>query len=388
MQKKLIRITTVPISLDKLLEGQLSFMNKKYQVIAVSSNALELEKIGKKEGVAVCSLALTRKITPLKDLMALLKLYWFLKKEQPFIVHTHTPKAGTVGMIAAKLAGVPIRLHTVAGLPLLETTGFKRKILNIVEKITYSCATKVYPNSKGLKEIIIENNFTNSTKLKVLANGSSNGINTAFFNPQLVTQIQKETLSKQLGIQQEDFVFVFIGRLVGDKGVNELVSAFKKLQNASLLNSHFSLLLVGPLETDLDPLRKNTLQEIEKNPNIISVGFQQDVRPYFAISDCLVFPSYREGFPNVVMQAGAMGLPSIVSNINGCNEIIKEGENGWIIPVKDTAAILNTMENCLTNSEQFNKVKENARQLIVDRYEQKIVWEAILEEYKALEKDH
>jgi len=381
MKKKLIRITTVPISLDKLLEGQLSFMNKKYQVIAVSSNTLELEKIGKKEGVAVCSLALTRKITPLKDLMALLKLYWYLKKEQPSIVHTHTPKAGTVGMIAAKLAGVPIRLHTVAGLPLLETTDFKRKILNIVEKITYSCATKVYPNSKGLKEIIIKNNFTNSTKLKVLANGSSNGIDTSFFNPQLVTQIQKETLNKQLGIQQEDFVFVFIGRLVGDKGVNELVSAFKKLQNASLL-------LVGPLETDLDPLRKNTLQEIEKNPNIISVGFQQDVRPYFAISDCLVFPSYREGFPNVVMQAGAMGLPSIVSNINGCNEIIKEGENGWIIPVKDTVAILNAMKNCLTNSEQFNKVKENARQLIVDRYEQKIVWDAILEEYKALEKDY
>jgi len=415
MQKKLIRITTVPISLDKLLEGQLSFMNKKYQVIAVSSNALELEKIGKKEGVAVYSIALTRKITPLKDLMALLKLYWYLKKEQPFIVHTHTPKAGTVGMIAAKLAGVPIRLHTVAGLPLLETTGFKRKILNIVEKITYSCATKVYPNSKGLKEIIIENNFTNSTKLKVLANGSSNGIDTSFFNPQLVTQIQKETLSKQLGIQQEDFVFVFIGRLVGDKGINELIAAFKYLQskfpsreglgvckkdqNSKLKTGNLSearpndcktarLLLVGPLETDLDPLRKNTLQEIEKNPNIISVGFQQDVRPYFAISDCLVFPSYREGFPNVVMQAGAMGLPSIVSNINGCNEIIKEGENGWIIPVKDTAAILNTMENCLTNSEQFNKVKENARQLIVDRYEQKIVWDAILEEYKALEKDH
>ena len=409
MQKKLIRITTVPISLDKLLEGQLSFMNKKYQVIAVSSNALELEKIGKKEGVAVYSIALTRKITPLKDLMALLKLYWYLKKEQPFIVHTHTPKAGTVGMIAAKLAGVPIRLHTVAGLPLLETTGFKRKILNIVEKITYSCATKVYPNSKGLKEIIIENNFTNSTKLKVLANGSSNGIDTSFFNPQLVTQIQKETLSKQLGIQQEDFVFVFIGRLVGDKGINELIAAFKYLQskfpsreglgvckkdqNSKLKTGNLSearpndcktarLLLVGPLETDLDPLRKNTLQEIEKNPNIISVGFQQDVRPYFAISDCLVFPSYREGFPNVVMQAGAMGLPSIVSNINGCNEIIKEGENGWIIPVKDTAAILNTMENCLTNSEQFNKAKTNARQLIVDRYEQKLVWEAILEEYQ------
>jgi len=374
-----------------------------------------LQKVARKEGVKVIPVEMSRTITPFKDMKAVWQLYRIFKKKQPFIVHTHTPKAGTVGMLAAKLAGVPIRLHTVAGLPLLETTDFKRKLLDVVEKLTYSCATKVYPNSKGLKEIIIKNNFTNSTKLKVLANGSSNGIDTSFFNPQLVTQIQKETLSKQLGIQQEDFVFVFIGRLVGDKGINELIAAFKYLQskfpsreglgvckkdqNSKLKTGNLSearpndcktarLLLVGPLETDLDPLRKNTLQEIEKNPNIISVGFQQDVRPYFAISDCLVFPSYREGFPNVVMQAGAMGLPSIVSNINGCNEIIKEGENGWIIPVKDTAAILNTMENCLTNSEQFNKVKENARQLIVDRYEQKIVWDAILEEYKALEKDH
>lgn len=399
MKKKLIRITTVPISLEKLLEGQLSFMNSFYEVTAISAEKDRLIEFGKQNDVNVFPIEMTREITPFKDLRALLKLYKYLKKEQPFIVHTHTPKAGIIGMLASKLAKVPNRIHTVAGLPLLEVTGFKRKVLNFVEKLTYTCATKVFPNSNGLKEIIINNRFTTSAKLKVLANGSSNGIDTEYFNPQLFSNTERETLKKQLGIKKDDFVYVFVGRLVGDKGINELVASFKNLRSRSqharshtelveVLEegkpSNIKLLLVGSFETALDPLNPATLIEIQENPNIISVGWQEDVRPYLAISNMLVFPSYREGFPNVVMQAGAMGLPSIVTNINGCNEIIIEGKNGWIVPVKNTIALEKAMENCLTDSFQFNKAKENARQLILDRFEQKIVWQAILEEYKNL----
>ena len=158
MKQKLIRITTVPISLDKLLSGQLSYMNQFYNIIGVSSDASYLERVGRKENIEVFCIEMTRQITPFKDLMAVYKLYKFLKKEKPFIVHTHTPKAGTVGMLAAKMAGVPNRLHTVAGLPLLEASGFKRILLNFVEKITYSCASRIYPNSFGLKDNIIKEN--------------------------------------------------------------------------------------------------------------------------------------------------------------------------------------------------------------------------------------
>src|SRR5690606_13135015 len=140
----------------------------------------------------------------------------------------------------------------------------------------------------------------------------------------------------------------------------------------------------GPLETELDPLSPETLKAIETNVNIISVGFQKDVRPYFAISDCLTFPSYREGFPNVVMQAGAMGLPSIVSNINGCNEIIEEGANGIIVPVKNTEALQQAMEKMITDKPFYEKLKTNARAMIKSRYEQKVVWNALLEEYSSL----
>ena len=381
MKIKLIRITTVPISLEKLLENQLRFMKRFFEVTAVSSDDHRLQQFGKEQGVDTFHVDLTRKITPIKDLKAVVKLYKFLKKETPSIVHTHTPKAGIVGMLASKLAGVPIRMHTVAGLPLMETSGVKRTVLNTVEKLTYYCATNVYPNSKGLKEFIIKEKLTSKNKLKILGNGSSNGIDTTHFSPNQVSDIEKRQLRNELNITKNDFVFVFVGRLVGDKGINELVQAFTEI---SKTHTNSKLLLVGPLETDLDPLLPNTLNEIKKNEAIIYAGFQTDVRPYLAISDVLVFPSYREGFPNVVMQAGAMGLPSIVTDINGCNEIIKSGVNGIIIPVKDVQAIYDAMEKLVNDKSYYNKLQDKSRPLIVKNYSQSDLWNALFMEYNRL----
>lgn len=376
MKNKLIRVTTIPLSLEKLLGGQLNFINQFYDVIAVSSNKKELEKYGKIEGVNTHHIELTRKITPFKDLKSTYLLYRFLKKEKPLIIHTHTPKAGIVGMLASYFAKVPYRLHTVAGMPLMEAKGFKRMILNIVEKITYNCATKVYPNSFELEKIIIKNKFVKSAnKLKVIANGSSNGIDTTYFNPNLFNLEYQSKLRNDLGIEKEDFVFIFVGRIVADKGINELIKAFKKLSRE---NKKTKLLLVGSFEKDLDPLLKETINEIKVNTQIISLGYKNDVRPYFAIADSLVFPSYREGFPNVVMQAGAMNLPSIVSNINGCNEIIEENVNGFIIPVKNVDKLYVSMKRMMTNSD----MKIKSRRMITTRFEQKVVWEALLNEYK------
>lgn len=394
---KLLRITTVPISLKTLLKGQCRFMFQNgFEVIGVSSSGEELQDVEQQETIRVAVLEMTRTISPISDLKSLWEFYTLCKRERPTIVHSHTPKAGIVGMLGAKLAGVPVRLHTVAGLPLMEATGMKRKILDFVEKITYRCATKVYPNSRGLYDFILANNYTEKEKLQVIANGSSNGIDTTYFDPEIIPVTQRRELELQLGIQPNDFVFVFVGRLVGDKGINELVSAFKELGiGNTLIPSPQSLvpnpqspipnpqlLLVGTFERELDPLLPETLKEIETNPNIISVGFQKDVRRYFAISDCLVFPSYREGFPNVVLQAGAMGLPSIVSDINGCNEIIVEGENGTIIPVKNVATLVDAMQKMIYDTSYYHHLRQNARPMIQSRYEQRVVWEALLEEYR------
>lgn len=384
--KKLIRITTVPISFKVLLKGQLRFMaSNGFDVKGVSSEGEELREIHENEGIVMEAINMSRKITPFQDLKSLWEMWNFLRKEKPQIVHTHTPKAGIIGMLAARLAGVPHRLHTVAGLPLMEATGIKRKILNFVEKLTYSSATRVYPNSKGLYDFILQNNFTQSNKLKIIGNGSSNGINTTFFSPEQVTETEMVALREKLNIQPGDFVFVFVGRIVSDKGINELIKAFSELQTVENNEpAGIKLLLVGGLESDLDPLNPETLAEINQNKDIISVGFQQDVRPFFAIADALAFPSYREGFPNVVMQAGAMGLPSIVSDINGCNEIIVEGENGLIIPPKNVEKLKEKMLTLAKDKNLYTKLKKNSRRMIESRYEQSVVWNALLEEYEGL----
>jgi len=380
--KKILRITTVPISLRTLLKGQPKFMSQHYEVVGVTSSGKEIDDVVKNEDIRVIEVEMTRTISPIKDLISLWKLYKVIKKEKPFIVHSHTPKAGTLGMIASKLAGVPNRLHTIAGLPLLEATGAKRKLLDTVEKITYACATKIYPNSLGLKDIIIQNRYTKPSKLKVIANGSSNGIDVNHFSIENVSAETILVLREELYINESDVVFVFVGRLVTDKGINELIDAFKKLSKD---HQNIKLLLVGTLESELDPLQDSTLNEIENNKNIINVGWQTDVRPYFAISSILAFPSYREGFPNVVMQAGAMGLPSIVTDINGCNEIIKHGVNGLIIQPKNKNELYLAMQNLIENPNVCIELAKASRQMICDNYQRQVIWEALLKEYKKLE---
>ena len=382
--KKLIRVTTVPLSLDKLLDGQLSYMSNHFDVTAISSDNKYLEQCALKENVDYYHLEMSRRITPINDLISLIKFTKYLIKTKPLIVHSHTPKAGIISMLSARIANVPIRLHTVGGLPLLESTGVKRKLLFFVEKLTYTCATNIYSNSVGLFDYILENKLLKKKKIKILANGSTNGIDTNYFSNDNISEFTKAELKESLGISKDDFVFVFVGRMVGDKGINELVLAFKRFLT---YNSNAKLLLVGHEENDLDPLKKTTLFEINSNQSIISVGYQNDIRPYLSISNSLVLPSYREGFPNVVMQAGAMGLPSIVTNINGCNEIIIDNINGLLIDSKNTNAIEKAMNKMCNNPILYNQLQSVSRELITTRYNQKNVWNCILAEYKQLEID-
>lgn len=366
------------MSLNILLKGQLAFLNKHFSITAVSGSGKNLEEVKIREGVNVYPISMVREISLIKDLFSLIKLYSYFKKEKPLIVHSITPKAGLLSMLAAKFAKVPIRMHTFTGLIFPTRTGLMQNLLIRMDQILCWAATNVYPEGNGVKQDLIDYKIT-SKPLKILANGNVNGIDLDYFNPTSFSDHEINLLRNKHNINNDDFVFVFVGRLVGDKGINELIEAFEGIDNKNA-----KLLLVGSFENELDPLEKETLSTIKTNPNIISVGYQTDVRAYFAISDALAFPSYREGFPNVVMQAGAMGLPSIVTDINGCNEIIEEGTNGIIIPPKDVVALKNAMLEMIENKELYNHLKSNAREMITSRYEQRIVWEALLEEYKRL----
>lgn len=379
--EKLIRITTVPISIEKLLENQPKYFSKFFDITIVSSDKSELEKLGKKQGVKTFCLPLTRKITPFKDIIAIFKLYFFLKRENPKIVHSHTPKAGFVGMTASFFAGVPIRMHTVAGLPLMERKFIKKKVLIFVEKLTYLFATNVYSNSKKLMEFILSKKFCSKRKIKTLANGSSNGIDTKYFSDN-ISLISKNKLLDTLKILKNDFVFCYVGRVVKDKGINELVSAFNEL---NLKNKNCKLIIVGKIENETNPVSKSTMGIIKKNKNILLTGFKNDVRPYLSIGNCFVFPSYREGFPNVLMQAGAMDLPCIATNINGCNEIIQDNINGFLIPPKNIDALVKAMQKIM-DKKLIIKLSKNSRLMVKEKYDQKYFWKKLLIEYNNLVK--
>tara|TARA_B100000925_G_scaffold270808_1_gene233562 strand:- start:501 stop:1652 length:1152 start_codon:yes stop_codon:yes gene_type:complete len=379
--EKLIRITTVPISIEKLLENQPKYFSKFFDITIVSSDKSELEKLGKKQGVKTFCLPLTRKITPFKDIIAIFKLYFFLKRENPKIVHSHTPKAGFVGMTASFFAGVPIRMHTVAGLPLMERKFITKKVLIFIEKLTYLFATNVYSNSKKLMQFILSKKFCSKRKIKTLANGSSNGIDTKYFSDN-ISLISKNKLLDTLKILKNDFVFCYVGRVVKDKGINELVSAFNEL---NLKNKNCKLIIVGKIENEINPISKSTMGIIKENKNILLTGFKNDVRPYLSIGNCFVFPSYREGFPNVLMQAGAMNLPCIATNINGCNEIIQDNINGFLIPPKNIDALVKAMQKIM-DKKLIIKLSKNSRLMVKEKYDQKYFWKKLLIEYNNLVK--
>ena len=382
--QKLIRITTIPLSIEKLLENQPRFFSKYFDVTLVSSDKEKLEEIANEQEVKYFPLEITRKITPLQDFRCLIQLVSLLRQENPYFVHSHTPKAGIIGMLAAFIARVPVRMHTIAGLPLMEVKGIKKRILYAVERLTYRYATHVYPNSKGLMDFIQEKHLAEKTPLQIIGKGSSNGIDTGHFNADSILDQELIKCQKKWTIAQDDFVFLFIGRLVGDKGINELVVAFEQFSSKL---PKVKLFLVGPQEPTLDPLAKSTLKAIDQNPSIILTGYQQDVRPFLKMAQVFVFPSYREGFPNVVLQAGAMGVPCIVSDINGCNEIIEDEINGFVVPPKQIQPLVEKMQFLYKDLEKRTIFIERTQTLIATNFERAQYWELLLAEYKRREEN-
>lgn len=378
---KLIRITTVPVSMNIILKGQLAFMNQYFRVIGVSAwHPKHFPEIKEREGIGMIQVKMARGISLWKDIKALLNLYFIFRRERPTIVHTQTPKAGLVGMVAAWFAGVPVRLHTVGGLPLLGTQGFKRTLLVFLERLTYRCALRVYPNSNGLKTILVKEKLAHEEKLKVLGNGGSNGVNINFFDPRELKHLTRSKLRSQLGIAEDAFVFLFVGRMAEEKGFAELIDAFENLQKKNS-SDKIRLLLIGTFEEDHGVLNRELKDRILTNPDISKPGRFDDVRPFYLLSDVYVFPSYREGFPNTLLEAGAMELPIIATDINGCNEIVVPGQNGVLIPPKNSSALLKAMDELMTNTNKRNQYVAEARSTIVSKFSQEIVWNALLKEY-------
>ena len=408
-RKKLIRVTTADISLNSLLKGQLMFLNQYFEVIGVAKDTGVLKEVSEREGIRVVDTPLERPISLVKDIKGLWFLYRLFRKEKPWCVHANTPKGSLLAMIAAWFACVPHRVYTVTGLRYQGAHGLLRMILKTMERLSCLFATNVIPEGQGVLQCLKRDNITKKS-LQVIHYGNINGKDTEFFSRDNTIQTaslkiadkqiilrnlsEKEARSlvrSELGFSNNDFIFVFIGRLVNDKGLGELADALRKLEDEKL---EIKLLLIGEIDGEDDALAKDKLNYLMQSKNVKYIGVQSDIRPYLMASDVLVFPSYREGFPNVPLEAGALGLPAIVTNINGSNEIIEDGVNGKIIQapldnkgvrVNDITIELYTMMKWFYyHPEEVKRMGENARPIICERYEQHNVWKALLEYYKQL----
>ena len=375
----IFRLVTSAGSLG-FVSGQLRYVAENgYDCFAVSGGPEEsAREFTEREGMPTILIPhLVRPISIGNDLRALSELIRLFRREKPDIVHANTPKASLLGMVAAWICRVPHRIYTVTGLRFETSTGFMRWLLKTMERITCACATKVVPEGQGVKKTLYREHIT-SKPMAVLHNGNINGIDLEYFDrtPEVVEQAKR--IREEVG---GSFIYLFVGRLVRDKGVTELVDAFERVH---IEHPETRLILVGTQEPELDPLPDRTQRLIADNDAIIEAGWQDDVRPWFVASDLFTFPSYREGFPNVVIQAGALGIPSVVTDINGSNEIIIEGKNGTIIPTRDTNALYRKMTEALEQRDRLAEMSAQCRPLIASRYRQEDVWRATLEMYNSL----
>lgn len=380
---KVLRVTTIAGSLG-LLKGQLKFLRENgIEVVAVADNSGArtagavhdcLKEVAEREGVRTVEIPMHREISLLADLRSLWRLYRLFRREKPDVVHANTPKGSLLAMMAAKAAGVRHRIYTVTGLRFETATGAFRKLLMGMERLACACATKVIPEGEGVKKTLIREGIT-SKPLKVVHNGNINGVDLDYSNPEAVERAEDAP--------KGTFNFIFVGRMVRDKGIHELVEAFV---NVNATHPESRLILLGRFEPELDPISPETAKIIKEHAAIVAPGYQEDVRPWLKAADVLVHPSYREGFPNVILEAGAMGLPCVVTDINGSNEIIIPGRNGLIVPTRDASELEKAMNFMIDNPSARADMAAQARPLIAERFDRRDVHRAMLEMYRSLEK--
>lgn len=376
--KKIIRTSTIGLSLNVFCRGTLKELGQRYDVVAVSTPDADLDEVASREGVRVVPVNMERKISPLKDLMSLVRLYRVFKREKPAMVHSMTPKAGLLSMMAARLAGVPARVHSFTGLIFPTATGIKRRILMLTDKLTCLCASHVLAEGQGVKDDLTSAGITRK-EIRILGYGNVRGIDLDYYNRENVVA-EASQIRESLHLTSRSHVFIFVGRLTHDKGVDELIEAFRTIESEG---HDVRLILVGEEERE-DPLEPRNSEYIRQSANVVKTGWQKDVRPYYGAADTLVFPSHREGFPNVVLEAGAMELPAIVTDINGSREIIQDGVTGVIIPPADTEKLTSAMRSWLTDTGKEKEMGRNARALVAARYEQGFVRQKLMEFYHSL----
>lgn len=373
--KKLIYITAVPQSLRGFVLPRIEWLTMEYEVVGICSSGPEVEEL-RAGGMRVIEVPIARHISPWQDVKSLWQLWWVLRKEKPDMVHSMTPKAGLLGMTAAWLAGVKVRIHTFTGLIFPWRKGLLRRILWATDALTCAFATIVNPEGEGVRKQLAEGKVTRK-KMHIIANGNINGVDLTRFTP----GAGREAMRSKLGFEVQHVVFTFVGRLVSDKGVPELVDSFARLHAE---HPEARLVLIGSEEPELDPLPESTHRQMHEHLAILCPGSQRNIPEWLAATDVYTLPSHREGFCNSLLEAGAMALPSITYDICGCNDSV-DNETGILVPPYDAEALYTAMTQLLCAPALRQQLGQAARKRMEERFDRRYVWSKLKEFYhKAL----
>lgn len=382
---RLVQMTTVPTSFS-FVEAQIQYANSNgMEVHLISSPGDELAEYGERLGVDFHELPMERRITPVRDLLSFWKLTRVLRKIRPHIVHGHTPKGGLLAMLGSWWCGVPVRMYHIHGLPMVTATGWKRRLLGWSEKISCLLASQVYCVSKSVREVAVKEGLCRAEKIEVLLNGTINGVDAeTSFNPDRIDANGRFTIREMYNIPSDALVVGFVGRIVRDKGIIELVQAWNMISK-EFSNAH--LLIIGPFEPQ-DPIPPDVEEQLRMDDRIHVAGSKvpEEIPKHFLALDVLALPSYREGFNTVLLEASAMRLPVVASSVPGCIDGVIDGETGMLVPAYDAPALAKALSVYLRDADLRDKHGIVGRERVLRDFRPEDMSRAIYLEYIRLMK--
>jgi len=377
----LVHITTVPQSLA-FMTGQVGYMKSRgFEIVGLSSPGALLSSFAEREGVPVHAVEMPRRITPWRDILAVLKLVLLLRRIRPQIVHGHTPKGGLLGMLSAWIVRTPVRIYHMRGLPFTTATGWRRRLLMWSERISCGLADQVLCVSSSIRQLAVDSRLCRPEKIAVLARGSGNGVDAAQkFNDSNISPSLREETRRRCTIPPDALVLGFIGRIVRDKGIIELAGAWKELREEF---PDLHLLLVGPHEPQ-DPIPAEIDRMLHSDPRVHLLGEVSNTPPLYAVMDVLALPTYREGFPNVLLEAAGMKVPVVATRVPGCADAVQDGATGMLVPPCDAARLAVAVRMYLHDGELRRRHGAAARDWVLQEFRPERIWQAIYEAYLEL----
>lgn len=380
---KVCRTATVAYYVTNHLKSQVEYLRDNgIDIVLVSSFGPTINQIDFGNGLSYKEIEIVRQIEPLKDIVTLVKLIKFFRRHRFDIVHSTTPKAGLLSSIAATIVGVPVRLHTWTGQPWVTLKGMKKNITMFSDYLIGLLCTRCYADSPSQREFLIEKKIISSKKIKVIKKGSISGIDLERFKPGLISQERKTKLRKENGISEKSKIITFIGRINKDKGVFELIEAFKQIVGQGY---DTDLLLIGPLDQDSQGDGIINLDEyIGDCSRIHFLGYQKTPEFYLSISDIFCLPSYREGFGTTVIEAAAMGVPAVGTNIVGLVDAIVDGKTGLLVELQSTQELIKAFKFLLNNPDKIKEMGLNARRRCIDNFDKDIINKLVKVDYLEL----